>query len=130
MNPLNNPSHAESTWTANDKLWLRDFLPKRIASARIFIYGYNANVALGASTAGVRPQAECLLDQVAKKRQVCMLTLKWHFILTRVDLFASSDHLYSSQLGWDCGEASKSFLLTTARQVLLGANASRITLFY
>ncbi|KAF8234302.1 hypothetical protein L208DRAFT_1262445, partial [Tricholoma matsutake] len=35
--------HAMTSWTAaNDTLWLRDLLPKRIPRARILTYGYNA----------------------------------------------------------------------------------------
>ncbi|KAK6074568.1 hypothetical protein SCUP515_06440 [Seiridium cupressi] len=35
--------HRETTWTAaNQKLWLRDFLPQSIPDARIFIWGYDA----------------------------------------------------------------------------------------
>ncbi|KAI4688369.1 hypothetical protein J4E81_007965 [Alternaria sp. BMP 2799] len=32
------------TWTANSRLWLRDFLPEAIPSARIFTFGYTADV--------------------------------------------------------------------------------------
>ncbi|KAH7394479.1 hypothetical protein BKA66DRAFT_567421 [Pyrenochaeta sp. MPI-SDFR-AT-0127] len=71
LNPLSKPSHALSTWTADGKLWLRDFLPERTPNARIFLYGYNSTVAFGTSTAGVREQAEALLDQIAKRREHC-----------------------------------------------------------
>ncbi len=42
--------HREKTWTAsNDKLWLRDFLPQRLPTARIIAWGYDA------STHGINP---------------------------------------------------------------------------
>ncbi|XXG94019.1 hypothetical protein Hte_000270 [Hypoxylon texense] len=68
LNPLGKQLHAEATWTADGKLWLRDFLPKRIPNARILLFGYNSNVAFQASTAGVTEQAENLLNQVEAVR--------------------------------------------------------------
>ena len=50
------------TWTAGDKLWLRDFLPEQLPSARIFSYGYDSRVALSQSIAGVDDYARTLLD--------------------------------------------------------------------
>ncbi|KAF8519347.1 hypothetical protein BU17DRAFT_47705, partial [Hysterangium stoloniferum] len=35
--------HREKSWTAdNGKLWLRDFLPQALPTARILSYGYDA----------------------------------------------------------------------------------------
>ncbi|KAI1765268.1 hypothetical protein GGR53DRAFT_490515 [Hypoxylon sp. FL1150] len=68
LNPLDKQLHAEATWTAGEKLWLRDFLPKQVPHARILLFGYNSNVALQASTAGVTEQAENLLNQVETVR--------------------------------------------------------------
>ncbi|TGJ83026.1 hypothetical protein E0Z10_g5747 [Xylaria hypoxylon] len=68
LNPLNKQSHAEATWTSEDKLWLRDFLPKRAPRARICLFGYNSNVAFGSSTAGIREQAENLLNHLEQIR--------------------------------------------------------------
>ncbi|KAH6683908.1 hypothetical protein B0J14DRAFT_571676 [Halenospora varia] len=62
LNPTNKASHAELTWTAGGKLWLRDFLPKRLPRARVLLFGYNSNVAFETSTAGVLEQAENLLN--------------------------------------------------------------------
>ena len=70
LNPLNKQCHAEATWTARDKLWLRDFLPARVPSARIFLFGYNSNVAFQTASSGVREQAENLLDRLEKFRIV------------------------------------------------------------
>ncbi|OTA79757.1 hypothetical protein M434DRAFT_40981, partial [Hypoxylon sp. CO27-5] len=70
LNPLDHPSHAETTWTATDKLWLKDFLPKRVPHARIFIFGYNSNVAFGSAAAGLREHAENLLNLLEESRSV------------------------------------------------------------
>ncbi|KAI1450024.1 hypothetical protein F5Y02DRAFT_413701 [Annulohypoxylon stygium] len=68
LNPLGNPLHAESTWTTEGKLWLKDFLPKRNPSARILLFGYNSNVAFQSSTAGIAEQAENLLNHIEAAR--------------------------------------------------------------
>ncbi|KAI0444937.1 hypothetical protein F4803DRAFT_560587 [Xylaria telfairii] len=68
LNPLNKESHAEATWTYEGKLWLRDFLPKRVPRARICLFGYNSNVAFGSSVAGVREQGENVLNHVEQIR--------------------------------------------------------------
>ncbi|SLM33335.1 P-loop containing nucleoside triphosphate hydrolase [Lasallia pustulata] len=69
LNPTNTEFHAEATWTVEDKLWLRDFLPPQLPSARVLLFGYNANVAFETSQAGVREQAINLLNRLASKRE-------------------------------------------------------------
>jgi len=68
LNPTNTEFHAEQTWTAEGKLWLRDFLPSRAPTARVLLFGYNSNVAFETSTAGVLEQAENLLNRLKSKR--------------------------------------------------------------
>ncbi|KAI1085805.1 hypothetical protein F5B20DRAFT_519816 [Whalleya microplaca] len=68
LNPLDRQSHAAATWTAGERLWLKDFLPKQAPGARILLFGYNANVAFQTASAGVREQAENLLNQLEKAR--------------------------------------------------------------
>ncbi|KAI0121807.1 hypothetical protein F4814DRAFT_406604 [Daldinia grandis] len=68
LNPLDKALHAELTWTAGDRMWLKDFLPKRVPNARILLFGYNANVAFQTAAAGVREQAENLLNQLEAAR--------------------------------------------------------------
>ncbi|MCJ1270174.1 hypothetical protein MMC22_010070 [Lobaria immixta] len=68
LNPTNTEFHAEATWTVQDKLWLRDFLPPQLPAARVLLFGYNANVAFETSIAGVREQAMNLLNRIASKR--------------------------------------------------------------
>lgn len=70
LNPINKSFHAEGTWTAGEKLWLRDFLPQRLPGARIMLFGYNSNVAFRTSTAGVYEHAENLLCRLKAKRTV------------------------------------------------------------
>ncbi|KAF2967266.1 hypothetical protein GQX73_g6325 [Xylaria multiplex] len=55
LNPLNNSSHAVDTWASEGKLWLSDFLPKRVPRARICLFGYNSNIAFGTGSAGDNP---------------------------------------------------------------------------
>lgn len=71
LNPRNKVDHARATWTAlrSRKLWLRDFLPNQIPKARIMIFGYNANVALGSGTDGVCEQATNLCQCLYHERQ-------------------------------------------------------------
>jgi hypothetical protein len=68
LNPTNKEEQAYTTWTADGKLWLRDFLPRRLPRARILIFGYNSNVAFETSTAGVIEQAENLLNRLKSRR--------------------------------------------------------------
>jgi hypothetical protein len=70
LNPTNTEFHAEQTWTAEGKLWLRDFLPSRVPTARVLLFGYNSNVAFETSTAGVLEQGENLLNRLKSKRAV------------------------------------------------------------
>ncbi|KAI0010316.1 hypothetical protein F4779DRAFT_316823 [Xylariaceae sp. FL0662B] len=68
LNPLDRRSHAEATWTAGDKVWLKDFLPREAPEARILLFSYNSNVAFQTAAVGVREQAENLLNQLEKAR--------------------------------------------------------------
>ncbi|KAI1132377.1 hypothetical protein F5Y10DRAFT_231582, partial [Nemania abortiva] len=69
LNPLDAQSHAEATWMSEDKLWLSDFLPKRVPRARISLFGYNSNIAFGSSSAGIREQGENVLNHLEKLRE-------------------------------------------------------------
>ncbi|KAI9859462.1 MAG: hypothetical protein M1824_003803 [Vezdaea acicularis] len=61
------------TWVAGkpnkEVLWLKDLLPDRIENARVLLFGYNSNVGLDTSTAGVSGAAENLLAKLKNKRQ-------------------------------------------------------------
>jgi triacylglycerol esterase/lipase EstA (alpha/beta hydrolase family) len=69
LNPTNKEFHAEHTWTAGDKLWLRDFLPSKLPQAHVLLFGYNSSVAFETSIAGVREQAANLLNRLTLKRE-------------------------------------------------------------
>ncbi|KAI9828117.1 MAG: hypothetical protein M1832_003644 [Thelocarpon impressellum] len=73
LNPKGFELHAEDTWTKEGKLWLKDFLPARLPRARILLYGYNASVAFGSSAAGVKEQAETLLETLHSNRELLPL---------------------------------------------------------
>jgi hypothetical protein len=60
---------AYDTWTdKNGTLWLRDFLPKDIPGARIFSYGYDAQVFFTLSTGGLEQYARTLLELLKQSR--------------------------------------------------------------
>lgn len=87
LNPTNKDCHAEMTWTAfNQNMWLKDFLPKKLPMARILLFGYNANVAFQTSIAGVREQAENLLNRLKGKRRVRIVEWVWNKLLTGVNI--------------------------------------------
>ena len=72
LNPFNNPDHAFDTWRkpkGNDgKLWLRDYLPKDVPNARIFLYKYNSNPVFGATKERFVHQANDLLEGIHIER--------------------------------------------------------------
>ncbi|KAH6960032.1 hypothetical protein BKA56DRAFT_701408 [Ilyonectria sp. MPI-CAGE-AT-0026] len=71
MNIFNNDNHADNTWTdkKSGTHWLRDLLPSRCPNARILTYQYNANVAFGASSAGIEEQAKNMLRCIWLERK-------------------------------------------------------------
>ncbi|KAL8949253.1 MAG: hypothetical protein Q9222_004627 [Ikaeria aurantiellina] len=64
--------HPINTWTLSDKsdtLWLRDFLPSDVHGARIFTFGYEADVAFGKSIADIKDHAMDLLGSLIDVRE-------------------------------------------------------------
>ena len=60
----------QGTWTAeNGKLWLRDFLPLQLPSARIMSYGYDSRTFFTQSTENITDIATNLLVMLRTKRQ-------------------------------------------------------------
>lgn len=75
LNPRNAVEHAESTWTAsNGSMWLKDFLPQKLKTARVLLFGYNSNVAFETSTSGISDHAVNLLNRLKLTRQVRIAT--------------------------------------------------------
>ncbi|KAL6236379.1 hypothetical protein BDW75DRAFT_239330 [Aspergillus navahoensis] len=72
LNPKNKERHAERTWESDGKIWLRDFIPNELPQARIMLFGYNSNVSIQSSSAGVREQAQNLLSRLWLERQDCV----------------------------------------------------------
>jgi hypothetical protein len=65
---------AWKTWEHhNGKLWLRDFLPKHVPEARIFSFGYRAEVAFTKGRGDLRTFARSLLEGINATRisKVC-----------------------------------------------------------
>ncbi|KAL4986457.1 hypothetical protein BDW68DRAFT_178771 [Aspergillus falconensis] len=71
LNPKNKERHAERTWESDGKIWLRDFLPNQLPQARIMLFGYNSNVSIQSSSAGIREQAQNLLSRLWLERKGC-----------------------------------------------------------
>ncbi len=70
LNPFSNQNHAYDTWThQNGRCWLYHFLPDDIPEARIWIFGYNSNVATDVSEARIKDHADVLLDRLQQKRK-------------------------------------------------------------
>jgi len=69
LSPFSDEHHAENTWTSNGKLWLRDFLPRKLPRARVMLFSYNANVAFDPVNLGVRQHAEKLLELLHLERE-------------------------------------------------------------
>ncbi|CAK46242.1 uncharacterized protein BO96DRAFT_351876 [Aspergillus niger CBS 101883] len=66
------PSLSPSSWAHAETQtnWLKDLLPERIPYTRILAFCYNANILFGASSAGIKEQAENLLLCLSKERKV------------------------------------------------------------
>ncbi len=59
-----------STWTHKDgKLWLRDFIPNEFPGARVFTFGYDANVFLSLATSDLRDFGRSLLEKLRGERR-------------------------------------------------------------
>ncbi|UKZ53602.1 hypothetical protein TrVGV298_007397 [Trichoderma virens] len=71
MNLENNERHADNTWTdrTTNVNWLKDLLPSRLPNARVLAYQYNANIAFGASSAGINEQAKNMLQCMLQDRR-------------------------------------------------------------
>ena len=61
--------HAFDTWSAGDRMWLRDFLPASLPpGVRVLTYGYNSNVFDRLSTTTIPEFALGLLAALATLR--------------------------------------------------------------
>jgi hypothetical protein len=58
-----------TTWThSNESLWLRDFLPASLPTARVYTFGYSSEVAFTRSRASVDQFARMLLNALTLAR--------------------------------------------------------------
>lgn len=61
---------ALGTWThENGKLWLRDFLPNDLPGARVFSFGYPAEISLSRSTGNLDTFCRSLLESLKRERR-------------------------------------------------------------
>jgi hypothetical protein len=60
-----------TTWTCETtgRLWLRDFLPDDVPGARVFSFGYDAQICFSKSISGINEIALMLLNQLLVKRR-------------------------------------------------------------
>jgi hypothetical protein len=63
--------HPFKTWTEKDrkKLWLRDYLPKDLPTARIYSYGYISGVAFTRTESDIGDFATDLLGELKRVRR-------------------------------------------------------------
>lgn len=54
------------TWETGDRLWLRDFLPKDLRTARIFTFGYDSGTAFTDSKSRISDFATQLLEKLVQ----------------------------------------------------------------
>lgn len=67
---------AYSTWThKNGSLWLRDFLPAQFPGARIFSYGYAADVLFSDEKGNIGTFASTLLEKLLRERDTVEVSL-------------------------------------------------------
>ncbi|KAK4228062.1 hypothetical protein QBC38DRAFT_167932 [Podospora fimiseda] len=70
LNFKNKPNHAFDTWSLNDKIWLRDFLPSKLSvRTRVMLFEYNSSPAMGAAAVNLVDHARNLLQHLSLKRQ-------------------------------------------------------------
>jgi hypothetical protein len=69
---------AYDTWTEKQsgKMWLMDFLPSQIPSARIMTYGYNSEVAFSKSDNEINDIAADLLTRLQVERDTEQVTTR------------------------------------------------------
>ncbi|KAF8245693.1 hypothetical protein K440DRAFT_503212, partial [Wilcoxina mikolae CBS 423.85] len=62
--------HWSETWTENGKLWLQDFLPSQLPTARIMSYGYNSDTAFSKAVTDIDDVVTILLNRLDRLRQL------------------------------------------------------------
>jgi hypothetical protein len=104
LNPTGTEDHAFATWTSGGKMWLRDFLPTKLTTARVMVFDYNANVAFTASINGIREHATVLLSRLNDARKVSRLSvIKKHTTSKHfwdVGCFGQANHICVPQSWW------------------------------
>ncbi|KAF8515163.1 hypothetical protein BU17DRAFT_51957 [Hysterangium stoloniferum] len=74
--------HREASWTAdNGQLWLRDFLPQTIPTARIWSYGYDAYTENASSQQTVHGHAQDFLAKLSNSRETDRTTRRPIFFI-------------------------------------------------
>ncbi|KAI1397445.1 TPR-like protein [Hypoxylon fuscum] len=70
LNFKNDPDHARDTWKRDDSLWLKDFLPGKLAKpVRVMLFSYNSSPAIDAAAIKLDDHAKNLLQWLDIERQ-------------------------------------------------------------
>ena len=110
--------HAYGTWAhhedgqpAFEAMWLRDFLPHNVKTARVLVYGYNsALLGLNVSVSGVKDFAHDLLQRIIDDRADQVRDPIFFVIDTYSLGRVTALDLCMPLIGRDCGEAGKGLL--------------------
>lgn len=100
LNFKNDPDHARDTWKRDDSLWLKDFLPGKLAKpVRVMLFSYNSSPAIDAAAIKLDDHAKNLLQWLDIERQVSLAYIsseRW--VLTKITQgTAKAPHIYLSQ---------------------------------
>ncbi|KPA36732.1 hypothetical protein FLAG1_10477, partial [Fusarium langsethiae] len=61
--------HPYKSWREGEKLWLKDFLPQDVPTARVLTFGYNASIAFTQTNSTIRDFAISLLEELRTFRR-------------------------------------------------------------
>lgn len=87
------------TWThENGCFWLRDLLPRHFTKARVFSFGYDAQVAFTTSTADLRSFAQSLLGHLGRYRTGNVSLGLFYIILHSASKYAISSLIIPANL--------------------------------
>ena len=82
---------AYDTWThENGKFWLRDFVPKELPGARIFSFGYPAELFCSLGTGDLDSFARSLLEDLKRERRRNEVGIYGLYVLETADVFIGS----------------------------------------
>lgn len=126
--------HAFGSWKSRNgaTMWLRDFLPEHLPTARILTYGYDSKLHKSDSNASIRDFAGRFLEtmKTARAREKVHLTFPW--CLTRWFMLylgeTSTHNIHWSQLGWACNKTG--VYISTATTIHIPSSGDLLVLLF